>query len=224
MNRAICISIVTDLVFASVTWGERPPTATINVGKIGGTRVNVVDPGEWIDEEAGLVLYEGEIAAESGIWTTTWSYVVNLSSDGEGAIDGAVTINNVQEVSTQFACSILVKIHEGEPIDTLIGGLSTIGLVTDAGGGFLNGGSILNYIHEYRFDGVTAMNTWPAATSIELEGQNSALLSASFGWPIETNLVPGPRLSHSIMLCHNFEIDGLDAATMTTSLYISADK
>jgi hypothetical protein len=206
MNTLLALIIVAGSILPA------PPSATL----------------EWtIDGVDGAVVMNGAPmpngnyayfhTVNTGTAKVTFNYAADVTPDGNAAINGATTVENLTgdtiAVATSFETGLCPGVSE-----PAIGGLATAKLVCNAGGGIMGCGTE-PHVGAAVSNAQPTVGLWFCPFSLWKTGAGSATIATSFGTPLPSLAWPEPidTLGHAM----NFTLSSGDKV-IATCLYVVA--
>lgn len=169
--------------------------------------------------EAG-VAFIGLIESPDGDWQIAYDLSAAVNDNGNDVISGALTVDNMSGETLPFYTSLSVPMCPLSSETSLIGGLVSIALQTDADGGSLSSSGSPS-VWSASLDGQEVQGLFWAPYSLATSGAGSMQTYNIFGNPFPG--MPSQGMAEDVALNYDFLLTAGDHAVINTTFVVGMD-
>lgn len=174
------------------------------------TAINLVDG----------VTFAGEEVAPDNTWRVDWSLNTNANDRNEEVLLSSFTAENFTLLPKRFTIVVVQPSCGTDTIDSLVGGVVTMTLVSDNDGGAVT--NLKSTVWAAEFDGQTAASQFNAPFQLTASGKSIIQTSQIFGAPFPSQPAPGLDGPASIKI--DFTLTPGDRVDINSTLFVGQGK
>ncbi len=166
------------------------------------------------------VAFVGLIESPDGDWQIAYDLNASLNDNGDDVIAGALTVDNMSGETMPFYASVNIPMCPLASNTSLIGGLVSIALQTDADGGAVSSTSG-PAVWSAALDGQVVQSLFWSPYSLATSGAGSMQTYNIFGNPFPG--MPAAGMSDGIEVTYDFSLTSGDHAVINTTFVVGVD-